>query len=159
MVTNPESINSIRTKLLISINEELTLLKKNCTTKIQSRKLNEFEDLFYSSYDIIIKLKEESFIPQNYTREVVQEKKAISKFLLESPDNNKLNFYNKKIQSSKEIQLMQSNLYNKNNNIKDIQENDTFHLSKIFEKKSISTKKNNYFKTKLKDEIFKGKNN
>ena len=100
MDPNHLEINTIRTTLLISINKELSSLKKNCTTKIQSRTLNEFEDLFYSCYDNFIQLKEESFIPQNYTREVIQEKKLISKFHLQSPDNLEIKFSKKSILES-----------------------------------------------------------
>ena len=149
METNHTSINSIRTSLLISINKELFSLKRNCKTKIHSRTLNEFEDLFYSSYDNIIKLKEESFIPQNYTREVIQEKKDISKFHLQSPDNLEFKFSKKFIQSSKIIPIL---YITKEENL-----DDSINKPKIFEKNSLSTKKNIYFKMKMKEQIPKGK--
>ena len=153
MASYQKSINSVRTKLLIYINEELTSLKKNCKTKIQSRNLNEFEDLFYSSFYNIIQLKEESFTPQNYTREVVQEKKAIFKFLHESPDIIQLKFYKKKLQSSKEILLSQFI----NNSKEIIKEEDNYFVSKKLEKKSKSTRKNNFFKTQINDQFLQGK--
>ena len=148
METN--TLNSIRTSLLISINKELFSLKRNCKTKIHSRTLNEFENIFYSSYDNIIKLKEESFIPQNITREVIQEKKAISKCNLQSPDNLELKFSNKFTQSSKIIPFLKIN--NKEENL-----DNTIYSPKILGKKSLSTMKNNYFKMKMKEQIPKGK--
>ena len=158
MDPNHLEINTIRTTLLISINKELSSLKKNCTTKIQSRTLNEFEDLFYSCYDNFIQLKEESFIPQNYTREVIQEKKLISKFHLQSPDYLEIKFSKKLLQSSKIIPFLNKNTKTNNGELieNDSKIKDTIYASKVFGKKSLSTKKNNYFKMKIKEQIPKG---
>ena len=149
MATEHKNINSIRTILLISINKELTSLRKSCTTKIDSRKLNEFEALFSSSYDNIIQLKEESFIPENHSRDVIQEKKARTKFHLQSPDAQQFKFSRKLYQSSKII----PNLLPNNNEENETNLNETIYSRKIFGRKSISSKKLNYFKMKIKEQI------
>jgi len=141
-------INSTRTTLLLLANNELAHIKKNNNTKINSKKISEAENYYNSGNNYIIKLKEENFISNSMTRDIIQNKNIKKNFSFKSPDHQNNNFIRKMSISNKnnpKITIRESTV-----DVFDDCEKNKFELRmKLFENKSdISSKKNKYFKLK-----------
>jgi len=143
---NNDSLNSIRTTLLLLVNNELSNLKKNNKTKINSKILTEVENYYSSANNYLIKLKEEKFVPNFNTGEVIQNKNFKSKFSFESPDVKNMNFIQKTgIMSNDNNAISMSNI-NPGIKFKNLKENFQLDLLLFSKKSDVSSKKNEYFK-------------
>lgn len=146
MASNPEKrtdFNNVRTILLLLANNELTIYRQNNSTLINSKKLTEAEDYYTVNNNNVITLKEENFIPNSHTRDVIQTKNIKNRCIYRSPDIIKKNTFKK----------IRFKISRKNLPIINIKNNPNINNLKLefqlFEKKSdISQKKNEYFKRK-----------
>lgn len=90
--------NKLRTQLLILANNELSRIKKNNFTQINSKYLQEFENAYANlNNNNVIILKEENFVSHDDYSDVIQSNTIKGKFVLESPDEyNKCAFLQNK---------------------------------------------------------------
>ena len=138
--------NKLRTQLLILINNELSFMKKSNKTKINDKLISEVETFYYNINDNIIKLKEENFIPYDFS-DVIQTNKWREKYIYQSPDLQEIKIFN----TSKIVNFKKLNFFeiNQRNEIKEkLLKKERFNfMESIFSKKSlISSKKNMYFR-------------
>jgi len=172
MASNEEqdnkSINGIRTNLLLMANEELSSLKKNTKTKINSKKITEAEDYYSNSANnYIVKLQEEKFIPSSITRNVIQNVNFKRRISFTTPDIHKLynsNFIvlgDKAVENKTSKDIIDYNNNNHENNQLKFGYNNSNHeleFDLLWKKSTVSYKKNLHFKKKslkLTDEELK----
>lgn len=145
---NNNQINSTRTTLLLLANNELTFIKKNNKTKINSKKISEAENYYNSGNNYIVKLKEENFISNSMTRDIIQNKNIKNNFSFKSPDHQNNNFIRKMRMSNKKnpiIDIRESNVDVFDNSVINKFE---FEMKMFGKKSDISSKKNKYFMLK-----------
>ncbi len=147
------SINKIRTTLLLMVNKELSALKKTHQTKINSKQIAEAENYYASMNNCIVQLKEEKFIPNFITSDVIHTKNIKNNFSFKSPDQSYNHFIRKIKNSSKNNIIIKSDGLeyhdtNFNNANKDKISRMEFQLELLGKKSDISTKKNEHFKKK-----------
>jgi len=142
---NIKQINLARTTLLLLANNELSNMKKYYKTKINSKKITDVIDFYSCSNNYIVKLKEENYIPNDISRNVIQNMNFKNNFSFKSPDQQNTNFI-RKIELPVKSQTL-NDLFNKSKiELVDI-DADFYNEFRMLEKKSdISHRKNKHFK-------------
>lgn len=144
-------INKIRTSLLLMVNKELSALKKNNDTKINSKKITEAEEYYSSVNNYVVELKEEKFIPNFITSDVIQNKNIKNTCSFKSPDQLNNSFIGKiKYSSKNSLVIDATKVRDKFNDEFNKEENSDlkFDLEILGKRSDISNKKNAYFKKK-----------